>query len=283
MSLFNRKQPDQQIAAKLQLQPGDIIISEIPFQDAHRQDFVNFSNFSPGHSSVWAGDHLTKPFARSLQEIYIAPGLQLTNVWEGRHAVFRYADGEIAKLFAKIMENWASGNSEPIFVKKTYEYHIGNSLFIFQDQEYELTHEGIVLAICFSALREFLGEPHYKKGQRCTAMLTAAFQASLLASIVKSDKEKDYFGKMKQHTIHSLLEEVSHAGWKNTDLGKKLLLALEDSDFKELFPIPFCLDSHLATPKFLYEKLNSSPEFLTVGFFSYFDDEIVAVEKKKLT
>jgi hypothetical protein len=268
----------QQIAGELNLCPGDIIISEIPFIDASREDFVDFHHLKADHTSIWIGHDIEKGFAHSMQEGYHAPGLQLTDVWPGRHIAFRYhADPHVANQFATIMKNWSSAeipsNSTP--------HNVSEELFaLFHNNKLiELGKSGIHRAIQFSFLRNIIGEPVRKTGQRCTAVITAAFQASIFASITKSSN-------IALHELENECESLIHyidnfliTEWEKTAFGRRFLEAMHRNDYSSLFPSPFAIDQRYATPELLYEKLQDSPDFTQVGKFSYFDNELIAIEK----
>lgn len=99
----------QQIKEALGLQPGDIILTEMPFEDAVLADYQlrnPLKDFTPTHVSIYTGD-FEKPFAHSVQEGRKLPGIRLTKAWDGRHRVYRLNDPELAMRAALIARRWA--------------------------------------------------------------------------------------------------------------------------------------------------------------------------------
>jgi hypothetical protein len=277
--------PEQQIALQLNLLPGDIVFSEMPYDDARFDDFTHFDNLSPGHTCVWVNGHTVNAFARSHQEGYQPPGLTLTGLWPGRHSVYRYiVDADIAKEFAAIMTNWASQDKSGLpsgMLEQRAYLSAANDLFaLFRNQHLaNLGSEGLRRAIKFASQRALIGEPEHRSGQRCTAIVAAAFQASILAPIVKHQDNVSVFQRERGSLFLEYADLVMEAGWREHPLGGKLLSAANKQEFSTIFPAPFAVDQRYATPKLLYHALSDSVDFCRVGQYSYFNQQIIAVEK----
>jgi hypothetical protein len=277
--------PEQQIALQLGLLPGDIVFSEMPYDDARHEDFTHFDNLAPAHTCVWVNQHMVNAFARSHQEGYQPPGLTFTGLWPGRHTVFRYiADAEVAKEFAVIMTNWASQDKSRLaatILEQRAHLSAANDLFaLFRNQNLvNLGSEGLRRAIKFASQRAVIGEPEYRNGQRCTAIVAAAFQASILAAIVRHQDSIAVFQQERASHFLEYADVVMEAGWRAHPLGEQLLAAANKNDYSTIFPAPFAIDQRYATPKSLYQKLSDSADFYRVGHYSYFNQQIIAIEK----
>jgi hypothetical protein len=100
---------EQLVKETLALQPGDIIVYELPYEDAQRGDFFPFEtpdNFEPMHTAMWVGGD--RPVAHAVREGYLFPGLRLTRLSSARCVVFRRTENQedIARS-AEIMKRWA--------------------------------------------------------------------------------------------------------------------------------------------------------------------------------
>jgi hypothetical protein len=281
--------PEQQIALQLNLLPGDMVFSEMPYDDARHDDFTHFHNLSPGHTCVWVNGHSVNAFARSHQEGYQPPGLTFTGLWPGRHCVYRYvADADIAKEFAAIMTNWASQDksrlASTLLEQRAYLSAADDLFALFRNQNLaNLGSEGLRRAIKFASQRAVIGEPEHRSGQRCTAIVVAAFQASILAAIVKHQDSVAIFQRERGSLFLEYADLVMEADWRKHPLGEQLLAAANKNDFSTIFPAPFAIDQRYATPKLLYQKLKDSAGFCLVGQYSYFNQQIIAVEKSSLS
>jgi hypothetical protein len=279
--------PEQQLAVLLDLRVGDIVFSELPYVDARHDDFTHFNNLSPGHTCVWVNGDKVNSFARSHNEGYKPPGLTLTGLSAGRHVVFRYTrDVEIAKQFSEIMKNWASQSfTDQRHHKQSKEPHAflsaANDLFaLFKNENLaHLGSEGLRRAIKFASRRAVMGEPEFRKGQRCTAVVVAAFQASILASIVKHNDNSAAFRHEKGSLLLDYADLMLETGWREHPLGERLLNAASTNDYTRIFPAPFDVDQRYATPKSIYQKLLHAEEFSLVGHYSFYNNQIIAVEK----
>ncbi len=311
--------PLKKIARILDLKPGDIIISEMPFENPTAKDFDNFRSFTPGHTSVWTGEQFDRPFAHSVREGYRPPGLKVSGIWEGRHMVFRYnGDPSTATQASSMIRKWAS--AETIYSKEKYiqtyppqfwdnrherdlknyfneskeqrtiagpatPYGGARAFFDIANLEKnkdlaKLGEEGIRRAIKFAALQNLEDASVSKKGQRCTPIVTAAFQASILAPIVIPQKSKIPFKQFKGRPFLEYADQVLIPNWRSTPLGQALLKAVTTQDYSEIFPAPFSVDQRYALPNKLFSQLSSSPDFEKIGNFSYFKDRLVLVEKE---
>ncbi len=281
---------EKQVATLLGLLPGDIVLSEMPYHDAQQDDFTHFKNLEPAHTCVWVdrSDDWSKSFARSYQEGYQPPGLTLTGLWPGRHAVFRYtADVAVASQFSDIIKNWASLHlqnvAHAVGVSAQVRPHLAaaNDLFalVKNSQLAHLGSEGLWRAIKFAACRAILGEPEHEQSQRCTALVAAAFQASMLASIVKHHDGSAVFNQLNSSPFMEYADLVLAEHWQKMPLGQLLLQAVETNNYTSLFPAPFAVDQRYATPKALYEKLKMAVDFMLVGHYSFFNNRVIAIEK----
>lgn len=82
----------KQVTTLLNLQPGDIVISEAPYEDTMDESefkpvtHKNLDKFEATHISIYTGNYI-KPFAHSVREGFKLPGVRLTGAWEGRHII----------------------------------------------------------------------------------------------------------------------------------------------------------------------------------------------------
>lgn len=311
--------PNAQIAISLDLQPGDIIISEMPYTNPARSDFIinnkTLQQIKPGHSAIWTGNDFDRPLAHSVREGYRPPGLKVTNIWAGRHVVFRYkTDPQLAAQAAEIIRIWAT--SEIAYDEKHYtmtypkkfwvERHDKDlhNFFSKKNKENilygpatsygeprgstdltdlmrnkklsEFGEEAIRRAIKFASLRHTKGTIS-KKGQRCTAIVLAAYQASFFSDVALSNKTKQPFRQYKGKALREYINKVFIKEWQATPFGKKLETALAKEDYSSLLPPAFSLNQRYATPKTFFDLLIQDKNFQFVGCFSYFNNEIVSI------
>lgn len=140
----------------------------------------------------------------------------------------------------------------------------------------EFGAEGIRRAIKFASLRHAKGTVS-KKGQRCTAIVLAAYHASFFADIALSNKTKQPFRQYKGKALGEYIDNVLIKDWQVTPFGKKLKTALTKEDYTSLLPPAFLLDQRYATPNTFFNKLIQDKNFQFVGCFSYFNKEIVSI------
>ena len=76
-------------------------------------------------------------------------------------------------------------------------------------------------------------------------------------------------------------DAVLEAGWRTHPLGDKLLKAADANEYSTLFPETFAVDQRYATPKMIYQKLLNAAEFCLVGHYSFFNSQLIAVEKQR--
>tara|TARA_R110000868_G_scaffold329680_8_gene590477 strand:- start:391 stop:1119 length:729 start_codon:yes stop_codon:yes gene_type:complete len=139
-----------------------------------------------------------------------------------------------------------------------------------------LSREGVRRAIKFSARRE-LTEQGISKGQRCSPAAVAAFQAALLAEIVKI-ASKNESKKIKVQSFDEYSKTLLKPGWEKSDIGQRLMRAMESNDFGHLFPDTLNVDQRYATPQALIEALTKDKQFEYVGQFSIFNNRAEVVD-----
>lgn len=308
----------QPLADVLQLQQGDILVMETPYEDATDEDMFPFipTKFTPSHSLLWITDS-TLPVAHSVRDGYRLPGIRLTRLPEGKYLVYRHQSTSLlSKHASEIMKNWAlstrlyskddylttypqrfwlerqskdlkhfygnehaliSGPSTPYLEPKATEDILDvirtPSLLVMGD-------EGLRRAIKFASRRNVISPHPMSKGQRCTAALIAAYQAAILAPIVKEGTKSSHpFKQYKGKPFEAYADEVLIDGWQDTETGKLLLLARKTNDYTLLFDLPFAVDQRYATPKTLHIALRKSPSIEFVGQFSYFRSKIEIINK----
>ncbi len=145
----------------------------------------------------------------------------------------------------------------------------------------KFTQESLRRAIKFASRRNLTSPDPVSKGQRCTSMLVATFQAAALAPLVKPVTFKKPFKAYKKKSFLEYADDVLIPGWKETELGKKLLEAVTTGDYSKIFPAPFIIDQRYATPKALYDAVKKDPSFQVVGRFSYFQNELEIIDNKE--
>ncbi|KTD02368.1 hypothetical protein Lgee_0697 [Legionella geestiana] len=292
----------------LHLQDGDILILETPYEDATMDDMfpLNMRRFTPAHSMLWiAGSD--RPVAHAVREGYRQPGTRLTNLPEGRGMVFRFAGEEdVSQRAAAIMKNWSLSSKirtreehlaawPPSFWQERHARDMRNFYSNpdaavsgpampypeprAEDDLRNLMHnpeltvmgdEGLRRAIKFAS-RSNNSSPHApSRGQRCTPVIIAAWQAAVLQPITRpgikgENSFKDYKGK----SFDEWADAVLIPGWRETPVGRQLLEARATGDYTLLFPAPFAVDQRYSTPGAFHRALKAS-NFINVGAFSSF-------------
>ena len=304
------------IKETLQINPGDILIYEMPFDDANREDMFpieNLSEFEPQHTAMWVTGS-EKPIAHSVREGYKLPGLRLTAVTDARCMVFRNIENnKLNQQAAAIIKNWALGTilyskedyikSYPLThwqerhdkdLKNFYESeHLivpgpaiiypqpraQNDLFdLARDSTLAvMNQEGLRRAVKFSSRRLLSSPEKISKGQRCTPMVVAAVQAAILAPIVKASKMNVSFKKYKNRPFEEYADNVLVEGWRETELGKKIVEAFTTNDYSKLFPAPFAVDQRYAYPNSFYKALQNDKSYQQIGSFSCFETEVETI------
>lgn len=300
-----------QIAVALGLQPGDIIISEMPYEDAKIADFspvvnINSKNFTPTHVGVYTGNY-ARPFAHSVQEGYKLPGVRLTDAWDGRHVIFRLKNQDLAFKAAEIARAWSISSSffnierfEKVYPKRfwreqheEYKYQLfslPNAMVAGPATPYDLSrasaqlydrardtklkcfsNESLRRAIKFASRSELFGP--VSNGLRCTSFVVSAFQAAALKPITKQCTSKFPFKQYKNNDFLSYADAVLITDWKESDLGLKLYNAYQANDYAGVFPEGLAIDSKYALPSDLLTAISSSPDWEAVGSFVCFKNK----------
>lgn len=310
--------PHQILEKELDLRPGDIIIYELPFEDPTAEDFFPFDSlkdFTPNHVAMWI-DNGDKPLAHAVSKGEGLPGIRTTTLSPSKCVVFRSKDKEMSAEAAEIFKNWAKATK--LYSKEKYlstypmnfwgsrhskdinkfmssatllgpmtPYPQPRADFDLTDiarknKNSILTEEGLRRAIKFAS-RRLINTSAISRGQRCSSILVAAVQASILAPIVKPYDSKIPFKSFKNKKFEEYADEVLIKGWYETDLGKKLLLASKNGDFSEIFPPAFAVDQRYVLPSIVFRGLKQDPSFAMVGRFSYFDRQLEITNKDEKT
>lgn len=302
-----------QIATALSLQPGDIIISEMPYEDAKIADFkpvenLTSKNFTPVHVGVYTGDY-ARPFAHSVQEGYKLPGVRLTDAWDGRHVIFRLQNQDLAFRAAEIARAWSISSSffnlerfEKVYPKRFWReqhdeykrqlFSLPNAIIAGPATPYDLSrasaqvydrardtklkyfsNESLRRAIKFASRSEFFGP--ISKGMRCTSFVVSAFQAATLKPITKQCSSKFPFKQYKNNDSLDYADSVLIAGWRDLDLAVQLYNAHQANDYSKFFPDGFAIDSKYVLPSDLLAALSSSAEWQIVGSFVSFKNKLL--------
>ncbi len=316
---WNKLMPIEEIIeTALELKHGDILIHENPYEDPIESDFFPFhkNKFEPGHSMLWIKGS-SHPLGHSVREGYRLPGVRLTKLPLGKCMVFRYTgDPSLPHAAADIMRNWAlsarfysraeylktypnrfwadrqaqdlrnfytneaaniSGPATPYLEPRA---SIDMADLARQPKLIEMGEEALRRAIKFAS-RATISSPYaVSKGQRCTPVLVCAYQAAVLAPIVKQGNKLTLpFKKYKGKCFEEYADEVLIDGWRESDIGKKLLQSRGDGEYASLFTIPFTVDERYTTPKLLYTKLIKSSDYALVGQFSYFNNRLELIDR----
>lgn len=292
----------------LQLQDGDILFADFTFEDEDTSNYDrdNIVHFEPRHTMMWLKDHV-HPIAHSVREGYHLPGIRLTKIPEGQIQIFRSINTTLSpEKAAKFMRNWSL--SSKLYAKEDYqktfplkfweERHSMDIQNFYCNSEAKVSgpatpylepratfdlcdlsrnpnliimeEEGLRRAIKFASRQNVISPEPISKGQRCTPTLVAAYQASVLMSIVKLAKKSDFsFKQYKDLQFEKYADEVLIEGWRDTACGKKLLAARSQNNYIELFTAPFALNQRYATPKNLYELLQKSKDYNYLGMVNY--------------
>lgn len=292
----------------LHLQNGDIIILETPYEDASMDDFfpLNMKHFTPMHSMLWIAGH-DRPVAHAVREGYRQPGTRLTNLPEGRGMVFRFAgDKDLSQRAAAIMKNWSLSSKirtrddhlatwPPSFWQERHERDMKNFYsnpdaavsgpampypepratddlrdLMHQPERITMGDEGLRRAIKFAS-RSNNSSPHApSRGQRCTPVIIAAWQAAVLQPITRPGiKGENPFKDYKGRPFDEWADAVLIPGWRETPVGRQILEARASGDYTLLFPAPFAVDQRYSTPGAFHRALKAS-DFMAVGTFASF-------------
>lgn len=298
---------------------GDIIISECPYEDAIREDYFPFNDldeYEAGHTSLWVdGD---RPIAHSIREGYRLPGVRLTNLFDGRHALLRPRQEEDKKAFqlaGTILKTWALSTRDiglaeyhQIYPKKDWEDRHARDIRNFfttaltriaapstpynesraDGDKFTLarnpslqnfTDESLRRAIKFATRRELTSPDPISKGQRCTAVAMAAIQAAYLAPIVRALPERQSFKAYKNQDPKTYIDQYFIPDWEKTPIGGRLKTALEAGDYSQLFPSAILVDQRYALPSTFLNALQQDAEhFETIGYVSNFENEMAVYD-----
>lgn len=304
----------EHIVNLLDLQPGDIIITEAPYEDAKITELKplgtkkSLTTFDPSHVSIYTGDFI-KPFAHSVREGYKLPGLRLTKIWDGRHIVFRFKDAELACKIAEIARRWAL--SEIMYdierFEATYqERFLGEQYHQYKKQFFSLpkaiingpaTPYSVSRAAaqlsdrCRNAkIKDFNHDSirraikfatrselfgNVSKGLRCTSFVVSVVQAASLHPIVNTCDAKFSFKNFKDNNLPEMANKFFKKNWKETPLGKKIMESYNSQNFSAIFPEGFLIDSKYAIPLDLLNALKKSLQWEMVGTFVTFKDQLL--------
>ena len=285
----------ERIKEELSPHMGDIIISELPYEDSVREDYFPFSSldeYEAGHTSLWVdGD---RPIAHSVREGYRLPGIRLTNLFDGRHAILRprhTEDKEAFQLAGTILKTWALSTRDiglpeynKIYPKKDWlDRHARDIRNFFtttlariaapstpyneersDSDKFTLarnpslqnfTEEGLRRAIKFATRRELTSPDPISKGQRCTAAAIAAIQAAYLAPIVRPLPNKQSFKMHKNQDPNAYVDQYLISDWEKTPIGGRLKTALETGDYSQLFPPAISVDQPLRASIYIFKRI----------------------------
>lgn len=303
------------IKENLSLDMGDIIITESPYEDAERDDYFPFTDldgYEAGHTSLWVdGD---RPIAHATREGYRLPGVRLTNILDGRHAILRprhMEDKEAFQLAGTILKTWALSTRtiglpeyHQIYPEKDWPDRHARDIHNFFTTEtgriaspstpyneersdkdkfilarnpslQNFSEEGLRRAIKFATRRELTSPEPVSKGQRCTPIVLAAIQAAYLAPIVRPSEERQSFKIHKNKHPRSYIEHYLVPDWEQTPIGSRLKAALETDDYSQIFPPAISFDQRYAIPPtFLKALQDDEYHFETIGYISKFKDEM---------
>lgn len=312
---------EKELERGLKLQSGDILILEMPCVDSSEDEYfpVKIKQIQPIHTMLWIKGN-AHPVAHSVRAGFNLPGVRLTKLPSGNGQVFRYKDSSLMMEAANILRNWALttryyskedylatypptfwldrnkrdllnffSNEKAIVSGPSTPYLEPRATYDLMDLARDPTRlvmgdEGLRRAIKFASRRNTMSPESFSKGQRCTATLVAAYQAAILAPIVKlGGKITHPFKQYKGKAFEEYANDVLIEGWRDTEIGKKLLQARTDGDYVPLFTKAFAVDQRYVTPNFLYKAMNSSDEYTMVGQFSYFDKKLEMLVNPELS
>lgn len=306
---------DEQIAIKLGLRPGDIFVTEMPYEDATASDFppvTNFKEFVAGHVAIWTGNEFTKSLAHSVSEGYQLPGIRLSKIGDGRHVIFRTSNSALAERIALIARRWSMGTSvydlerfEQVYPKRfwdsaqNYEKHKRDFFSIpavktlgpatpypFERSSSQLFHRARnanLVKFTTESLRravKFAARSELigpiSRGMRCTSFVISTVQAAILSEITRKTSAKTSFKYYKDQRFNDYANTVLVSNWQDSDIGIKVQEALKTQNFETIFGKVMAIDSKYATPNDLFQALiTHNTEWGYVGSVSVFEGEIV--------
>ncbi|MDI1352771.1 MAG: hypothetical protein PSV35_08435 [bacterium] len=310
---------EELIASTLGLMPGDIFVTEMPYEDPTIEDFspvINFKQFDAGHVAIWTGSGFTKPLAHSVSEGYQLPGIRLTKTGDGRHLIFRPANRDLAEKIALIARRWAMGNSvfdeqrfEQVYPKgfwdspKNYDKHKYDFFSIpfakilgpatpypfrrasaqvhdrARNPELKKFTEDSLRRAIKFSARSDIIGP-ISKGMRCTSFVVATIQAAVLHDITEQTISKTSFKDFKQQPFNVYANKVLSPDWKVSEKGKQLQEASKNNAFNKIFPSGLAIDSKYAIPNDLFSALSQNPnDWLFLGSTCLFQGKIINLTK----
>jgi hypothetical protein len=306
----------KELIHKLDLKPGDIIISEDPFEDAVLTDYTSskpMRNFKVTHVSVYTGI-FDRPFAHSLREGHKLPGVRLTKPWDGRHIVYRMKDPIIAAKAAEIARRWAISiqfydyelfniTYPPKTWDKQHTYYsseyfsLPNAVVPGPATPYDLDRANLQIslrarninlinfsdasllrAVKFASRSDMFAG--ISNGLRCTSFVIDVYQAATLSPIVKKVSCKFALKFLSEKSIEAALDSLLIDNWRATELGSKILAGSQEGKYENIFSSAMKLDCKYAIPSDLHKGLKSSAQWSEVGYYSIHNSELVTLAKK---
>ncbi len=296
------------------LMPGDIIITEMPFEDDTIEDFKpvkDIQQFLPGHVAIWTGSEFTKPLAHSVYEGYKLPGVRLTNIGDGRHVIFRLKNQTLAEKISAIARCWSSSVSvfdfnrfDKVYPKRywdspaEYEQHKIDFFAIPESQVYgpatpynferaslQKFHrlreprsieftDGSLLRAIKFSARSEVMGP-ISTGMRCTSFVASVIQAASLAELTKKTAIKTSFSHYKNMSFNQFADIVLVDNWLDSNQGRQLQQAIDTQDFTKIFPGGFNIDSKYALPQDVLVGISEHVnDWTSVGSFSSHNGQI---------
>lgn len=306
---------DKLIASSLGLKPGDIIITEMPYEDATEEDFlpeINPEDFLPNHVAIWTGNSFSKPLAHSVYEGYKLPGIRLTSIGDGQHLVFRLANSALASRVALIARIWAIGSSQfnrerfdKVYPERfwnsreNYQQHkldffsIPNSTtpgpatpYSFErasQQLHDRARNPKLIQFTESSLRRAIKFSSRSEliapisnGMRCSSFVISVIQAAVLSEITKKTLIKTSFKPFRELDFIDFATKVLNSEWQMSQTGEQLKSAFEGKNYASLFPGGTDIDSKFATPSDIWSAVRAnSSDWIFLGSVSIYLQKIL--------
>lgn len=121
------------------------------------------------------------------------------------------------------------------------------------------------------------------KGLRCTSFVIGVYQAAMLKPIVRKAMCKFPFKELNSMPLEQVLNAMLIDGWRNTDLGTKVVTAFVLNKYNDLFTDALDLDLKYSIPRDLFIKLEKSEQWQEVGYFFVFNKKLVRSQKYATT
>ena len=310
---------DKLIASSLDLMPGDIFITEMPYEDSSLEDFSPISNlkqFKASHLAIWTGSNFTKPLAHSVAEGHKLPGTRLTHIGDGRHIIFRLANRPLAERIAVIARRWAMSTSifdltrfEKVYPKrfwddsKSYDQHKHDFFSIphvttsgpatpydferSSTQLYDRARNPLLIKFTDDSLRraiKFASRSELmgpiSNGMRCTSFVVSTVQAAVLSAFTNQTVTKTSFKHFKALPFSHYSKASLSTDWNLSEKGKQLQYAVETQDFRAVFPEGMAIDSKYALPGDILTALSQSEkEWVLIGSFCLYQGTVLHLNK----